>query len=138
MTDQTKDKLIRVGTPTGSRYFGCATAESDYDYFVKVNVFCHLSGFTDVEDGSCKVVKYDPEEQIYAIKFFKEYEDENREINIIILKNEVYEVWVKATEDMLTLCSLDSFKNIMLDKSRRIKIFKDLKRYHKMMSEVPF
>ena len=134
MTEETKRKLIRIGCPTGSHYFGCAGNDSDYDYFVKNKTFLRLSGFGEVNDDGCKAVRYDSEEQIYAI----EYELDGKRINIIILKPEYYEIWIRATSDMRNLCGLDSFKSMIGDKDLRIQIFQELKSYHKMVEDVPF
>ena len=105
--------ISEQGYCTGSRLFGVATKESDYDYVMTINHAYKMFGFLGIEAFK------EPAEEYCCCFISLKYKWAKGWVNLIIVPTEHdLEAWKYATENML---GMD--KELIRDKKDRTKYF---------------
>lgn len=122
MKDSIKDQLLQIGFLTGSRAFGGATDESDYDI-----VYC-ITDKTKVKNIIGDMPRTD---SAYFQGYYITDENDKKRINVIPVSPSDYMPWFLATEAMKATFSLSGISNPI----QKYALFQGLVAMYKGMGE---
>jgi len=124
-----KDKGIKGFYHTGSNLFELSNKNSDYDYVVTNETWDSINEDAHIfyGKGCNKIDSFSNGKPEYEFENLKLQLD-NDLFDFIVVPDEIeYKVWVLSTKAFLLLLDNVVIKKIMIDKSKRVEMFENLK-----------
>lgn len=120
-SDKAMKEIMKVGVVTGSYVFGgYDKKESDIDIILPMKYsseiyapMVYISMEYVEEEGYTSFYIKDSKKKIYNLLFME--------------NNEIYNIWVKSTNDLVSMSKIKPFKKLLKKKQNRVLLFETMK-----------